>query len=77
MIQIQAKEYTTGVATKLQVTATISDGSGSIWYKLLAADNTLVTEGNLPVDNEFALAYDGTEIMAANYIANYLGVVIL
>lgn len=77
MIQIEYKEYTTGVATKLQVTATISNGSGSIWYKLLAADNTLVTEGNLPVDNEFALAYDGTEIMAANYIANYLGVVIL
>ena len=77
MIQIQAKEYTTGVAVKLHVTATISDGSGSIWYKLFDAANNVVTNGNLPVDYEFALAYDGTEIMAANYIANYLGVVII
>jgi len=77
MIQIEYKEYTTGIATKLHVTATISDGSGSIWYKLLAADNTLVTEGNLPVDTDFALAYNGSEIMAGNYIANYLGVVII
>lgn len=77
MIQIEYKEYTTGIATKLHVTATISDGSGSIWYKLLAADNTLVTEGNLPVDTDFALAYNGSEIMAGNYIANYLDVVII
>ena len=77
MIQIEFKEYTTGIATKLHVTATISDGSGSIWYKLLAADNKIVTEGNLPVYAEFALAYDGTEIMAGNYIAEYLGVTII
>ena len=77
MIQIQPREYTTGIATLLHVTATIADGSGSIWYKLLNADNKIVTEGNLPVDSEFALAYNGSEIMAGNYIANYLGVVIL
>ena len=77
MVQIKGRTFSTGTPTLMQVTATISDGSGSIWYKLLAADNTLVTEGNLPVDSEFALAYDGTEIMAANYIANYLGVVII
>jgi hypothetical protein len=77
MIQIQPREYTTGTATLLHVTATIADGSGAIWYKLLSADNKIVTEGNLPVDTEFALAYNGSEIMAGNYIANYLGVVIL
>lgn len=77
MIQITGKTFSTGTPTLMQVTATISDGSGSIWYKLFSADNNIVTEGNLPVDTEFALAYDGTEIMAANYIANYLGVVIL
>jgi len=77
MIQIQAKQYSTGVATLLHVKATIADGSGAIWYKLLSADNKIVTEGNLPVDSEFALAYNGSEIMAGNYIANYLGVVIL
>ncbi len=77
MLQIQPREYTTGTATLLHVTATIADGSGSIWYKLLDADNKIVTEGNLPVDTEFALAYNGSEIMAGNYIANYLGVVIL
>jgi hypothetical protein len=77
MIQIQPREYTTGTATLLHVTATIADGSGSIWYKVLSADNKIVTEGNLPVDSEFALAYNGSEIMAGNYIANYLGVVIL
>jgi hypothetical protein len=77
MIQIQPREYTTGIATLLHVKATIADGSGAIWYKLLSADNKIVTEGNLPVDSEFALAYNGSEIMAGNYIANYLGVVIL
>jgi hypothetical protein len=77
MIQIQPREYTTGIATLLHVKATIADGSGSIWYKLLSADNKIVTEGNLPVDTDFALAYNGSEIMAGNYIANYLGVVIL
>ena len=77
MIQIQPREYTTGIATLLHVTATIADGSGAIWYKLLSADNKIVTEGNLPVDSEFALAYNGSEIMAGNYIAQYLGVVIL
>jgi len=77
MIQIQPREYTTGIATLLHVIATIADGSGAIWYKLLSADNKIVTEGNLPVDSEFALAYNGSEIMAGNYIANYLGVVIL
>jgi hypothetical protein len=77
MIQIQPREYTTGIATLLQVTATIADGSGSIWYKLLDANHKIVTEGNLPVDAEFALAYNGSEIMAGNYIANYLGVTIL
>jgi hypothetical protein len=61
----------------LHVTATIADGSGAIWYKLLDDKHKIVTEGNLPVDAEFALAYNGSEIMAGNYIANYLGVVIL
>jgi hypothetical protein len=77
MIQIQPREYTTGIATLLHVKATIADGSGAIWYKLLSADNKIVTEGNLPVDTEFALAYNGSEIMAGNYIAEYLGVTIL
>jgi hypothetical protein len=77
MIQIQPREYTTGIATLLHVKATIAYGSGAIWYKLLSADNKIVTEGNLPVDTEFALAYNGSEIMAGNYIAEYLGVTIL
>lgn len=77
MIQIQATKYKNGTATLLQVTPTIADGAGLIGYKLFDADNNLIAWGNLPVDTEFALAYDGTEIMAGNYIANYLGVVIL
>jgi hypothetical protein len=77
MIQIQATKYKNGIATLLQVMPTIADGAGLIEYKLFDADSNILACGNLPVDAEFALAYDGTEIMAGNYIANYLGVVII
>lgn len=77
MIQIQAKEYTTGVAVKLMVDAAISGESGNIWYKLFDAENNIVTDGCVPVGNEFISNYDYSEIYTANYIANYLGVVIL
>ena len=77
MIQIQAKQYSTGTATLLHVNATIANGSGSIWYKLFDANDKIVTEGNVPVGEDFALAYDGSEIMAGNYIAEYLGLTII
>jgi hypothetical protein len=77
MIQIQPTKFKEGWATLLHVTANIADGAGLIFYKLLDADSNILADGSLPVDSEFALAYNGSEIMAGNYIANYLGVVIL
>jgi hypothetical protein len=78
MIQITTnRKFSTGEPTKLQVNATIANGSGSIWYKLLDANDKIVTEGNVPVGEDFALAYDGSEIMAGNYIAEYLSLTII
>lgn len=77
MTQIEPKEYTTGVAVKLMVDAAISGESGNVWYKLFDAENKTVTDGCVPVGNEFIANYDYSEIYTANYIANYLGVVIL
>jgi len=76
MIQVSGRNFSTGNPTKLHVTVNIADGSGSIWYKVFDANDNIVTEGNLPVDEQFALAYDSSEIMAGKYIADYLGLTV-
>jgi hypothetical protein len=76
MIQIEPTKYKGGWATLLQVTANIADGAGLIFYNLLDANSNILAFGNLPVDETFALAYDGSEIMAGNYIAEYLSLTI-
>ena len=77
MIQIQPTNYKKGTATLLQVTANIADGAGLIFYNLLDANSNILAFGNLPVDEDFALSFDGSEIMAGNYIAQYLGLTII
>jgi hypothetical protein len=74
MYQIQQKKYTTGVAVSLTVTVSINGDSGSVWYQLLDANNGIVTEGNLPVEGDFVSAYNSDDSVAANHIAEYLGV---
>lgn len=77
MVQIETKTISGKEVVKLSVTPHIGNDSGSIWYKLFDANHALVTEGNIPIDMDFIDTFNGTEIMAANYVANYLGVIIL
>jgi hypothetical protein len=77
MIQIEPTKYKGGWATLLHVTANIADGAGLIAYDVLDANSNVLAFGNLPVGEDFALAYDGSEIMAGNYIAEYLGLTII
>jgi hypothetical protein len=77
MIQIEPTKYKNGTATLLQVTPNIADGAGLIAYNLQDANSNVLAFGNLPIGEDFALAYDGSEIMAGNYIAEYLGLTII
>jgi hypothetical protein len=76
MIQIEPTKYKGGWATLLQVKPNIADGAGLISYNLFDAYSNILAFGSLPVDETFALAYDGSEIMAGNYIAQYLSLTI-
>jgi hypothetical protein len=75
MYQIDNKKYPTAVT--MSVTPNIGSDNGSIWYKIFNVNGEKVTEGNVPVDSDFIATYNGNEIIAANYIAQYLGVVII
>lgn len=80
---IQAKEYTTGVAVSMRVTVSNDNGlrdengSARLDYWLYDADGKEVTSGNKPVNGTFCNGWDGSVNVAFNYIAEYLGVVIL
>lgn len=79
MRQIKAKEYTTGIASKMMMDVAISSDlqTGYIHYALFTEDNKKVTEGSLGVDAEYIAQHYKDYDVAVNYIANYLGVVIL
>ncbi len=81
MENITSDRYPT--ATQLQVTGInnamlqSSDGYASFAYKIFDADGNLITNGVKSVDGDFCTTWDGNYDQAYNYIANYLGVVIL
>lgn len=77
------KEFTTGVAASMTVTVSNDNGlrdengSATLNYWLYDANGNTVTDGNKPVNGEFTNGWDGSVNVAFNYIANYLGVVII
>jgi hypothetical protein len=80
---IQAKEYTTGVAVSMRVTVSNDNGlrdengTATLNYWLYDANGNEVTSGNKPVNGTFCNGWDGSVNVAFNYIAEYLGVVII
>lgn len=80
---IQAKEYTNGIAVSMRVTVSNDNGlrdengSARLDYWLYDADGNEVTSGNKPVNGTFCNGWDGSVNVAFNYIAEYLGVVII
>ena len=79
MIQIQPREYTTGVAVKMMFDVAIQSDlqGGYIHYALFTDDSKKVTEGSLGIDAEYIEANYKDYDVAAQKIADYLGVIII
>lgn len=82
-MNIIPKLYTTGTAVQMSVTVTNDnglrneEGRATLNYWLYSASDSNVTDGNINVNGTFCNGWDGSVNAAFNYIANYLGVVIL
>lgn len=82
-MNIEPKTFTTGVATQMSVTVTEDnglrneDGRARLNYWLYSENNTVVTNGNVNVNDTFCNGWDGSVNAAFIYIADYLGVIIL
>jgi len=82
-MNIEPKTYTTGVAVQMSVTVTDDnglrneDGSAILNYWIYSESDSIVTNGNLPVNGTFCNGWDGSVNAAFYFIANYLGVIIL
>jgi len=82
-MNIKPQNFQTGWATSMSVTVTgdnglrDENGTAILNYLVYADDDTVVTNGNLPVNGTFCNGWDGTVNAAFYFIANYLGVIIL
>lgn len=80
---IVPKQFQTGWAVTMTVTVTEDnglrdeDGRAILNYWLYDLDGNLVTNGNKPVNGNFCNGWDGSVNAAFNFIADYLGVVII
>jgi hypothetical protein len=82
-MDIESKTYKKGIATQMSVTVSNDNGlrdengTARLDYCLYTNSNNVVADGNVNVGGTFCNGWDGSVNAAFNYIANYLGVVIL
>lgn len=82
-MSIEPKMYKKGIATQMSVSVSNDNGlrdengTAKLDYCLYTDTNNVVAEGNVNVDGTFCNGWDGSVNVAFNYIAEYLGVVII
>ena len=79
MIQIEPKQFSTGLAVKMMLDVAIASDlqTGYIHYALFTEDNKKVTEGSRGIGAEYIEQHYKDYEVAAQNISEYLGVVII
>jgi hypothetical protein len=79
MVNIQPKEYETGVAVKMMFDVAIASDliSGCIAFALFTSENKKVLQDSIAINAEYINRHYKDYDVAVNKIVEYLGVVIL